>query len=140
LLGYSVAAAGLTMMIASFAGSIGPILILWIIGGFGNAVGSVAYESLLQERTPDELRGRVIGSSESVLDGAFLVGLLLAGQIGNAMSPRSAYLLCGISFVMVAALSHGLLGRRAPVRPEAEPLTLEPDAQGPRGGAVMETA
>ena len=95
----------------------------------------VSYQTLLQERTPDALRGRVVAASEGVLDASLIAGALLAGWLGSAAGGRGAFAVSGLVFLASAALSAKLLGRgrRVPAstvedRPEeaAAPLAYAP--------------
>ena len=89
LLTVSIALVGLAILAASRATALTPLLVFWLCAGAGNALGTVAYETLLQEHTPDAYRGRVIAASEAVIDAAFLVGGAVAGALaGRARRPR----------------------------------------------------
>lgn len=113
VLGGSVAAVGLAVLAASRAASVSPVVVAWLVAGSANAVGTVAYETLLQERTPDRLRGRVIAASEAVLDGAYLTGVLAAGAMGTALGVRGAFAASGLLLLVTALSSRALLGRAA---------------------------
>jgi DHA3 family macrolide efflux protein-like MFS transporter len=114
LLGVSAAIVGLCVLAASQAGSLPPVLLLWLGAGAANALGTVSYESLLQERTPDAFRGRVMAASEAVLDGTFLAGVSAAGWLGTSLGIRGAYAISGGAFLLTAVVSQILL---APPRP-----------------------
>jgi MFS family permease len=109
LLGISAAVVGLCVLTASRAAALPPVLFLWLLAGTANAVGTVSYESLLQERTPDSLRGRVMAASEAVLDGTFLVGVSIAGWLGEAAGIRGAFAVSGAVFLATALLSRVLI-------------------------------
>ncbi|HEV8681838.1 MAG TPA: MFS transporter [Actinomycetota bacterium] len=109
LLGVSAGAVGLCVLAASRATSLPPVLLLWLASGAANALGTVSYESLLQERTPDALRGRVMAASEAVLDGTFLAGVSAAGWLGTSLGIRGAYAISGAAFLLTAVLSQMLL-------------------------------
>jgi MFS family permease len=109
LLGVSAGAVGLCVVAASRATSMPPVLLLWLASGAANALGTVSYESLLQERTPDALRGRVMAASEAVLDGTFLAGVSAAGWLGTSFGIRGAYAVSGAAFLLTAVLSQMLL-------------------------------
>jgi MFS family permease len=112
LLWAGVAAVGIAVVAASQVESLTPVLVLWLIAGMGNALGTVCYESLLQERTPDAVRGRVLAASEAVLDAAFLGGVGLAAWLGSELGPRGAVTVAGTVFLVAALLSRVLLERR----------------------------
>jgi predicted MFS family arabinose efflux permease len=124
LLALSFGLVGLALTIASQAGSLAPVLLLFLLAGFANAVGYIAYESLLQERTPDRVRGRVLAATESVLDAALLVGSLGAGALGAALGARGIFLLSGVLFFVTSGIAWAMLLRRG-VEPAAG-LVFEP--------------
>ena len=116
LLALSLMAVGGAVLATSQANSLNPVLGLWLVAGLGNAVAVISYQSLLQERTPDRLRGRVVAASEAVLDSALIVGALIAGSLGAALGVRGAFAVSGAVFLITALLARTLIGdrRRAP--------------------------
>jgi len=104
---------GAAVLLSSQAGSLNPVLGLWLLAGVGNAVAVISYNSLLQERTPDNFRGRVVAASEAVLDASLIVGALLAGSLGAMLGARGAFALSGAGFLLAAALARALLVARA---------------------------
>jgi MFS family permease len=110
----SITLVGTAVLVASQQRVLSPVLLLWFLAGIGNGAGTVAYESLLQERVPDSLRGRVLAASEAVLDGAFLVGAFAAGLIGDRLGVRAAFAGSGILFLLAALLTHMILRHPAP--------------------------
>jgi MFS family permease len=116
----AIAVVGLAVIGASRASILSTVLLLWLVSGFANGVGSVAYISLLQERTPDALRGRVMGASEAVLQGALLAGASMSGWFGTHLGIRATYAISGFMFVGTALLCRALLGA-APRRDQRGP-------------------
>jgi MFS family permease len=123
LLGVSAGVVGLCVLAASRAVSLQPVLLLWLAAGAANALGTVSYESLLQERTPDAFRGRVMAASEAVLDGAFLAGVSTAGWLGTSLGIRGAYAVSGAAFLLTAMVSRVLLA--PPRKGRGSELTLQ---------------
>lgn len=103
----SVAIVGVAVLAASQAQVLSPVLVFWLFAGAGNAVGTVAYESLLQERTPDALRGRIIAAVEACVHVSFLIGALFASGLASAVGIRGSYIVSGL-LLLVAAM----VGRR----------------------------
>lgn len=112
VLSSSIAVVGVCILIASQAHSLNTVLCLWLIGGIGNALGTVSYESLLQEHTPDAFRGRVLAASEAVLHSAFLFGALLAGTVSGVIGVRGVYAASGVLFLAAAGTCYALLVQR----------------------------
>jgi predicted MFS family arabinose efflux permease len=128
----SIVLVGIAVLVASQQRTLSPVLLLWFVAGMGNGAGTVAYESLLQERVPDSLRGRVLSASEAILDSAFLIGAFAAGVVGDRLGVRAAFAGSGILFLSAALLTHVILKRqshgpdefiRVPDAAEEEPVT-----------------
>jgi predicted MFS family arabinose efflux permease len=120
LLPAGMIAIGSCVVLASTATSLFPVLLLWLVAGSGNALVTVSYESLLQQTTPDNLRGRVVAGSEAVLDSAIIGGALLAGWLGSAYGVRNAYLAAGVMMIAVGIFARFLLlpvGRKERAEP-----------------------
>ena len=134
LLTLSTLAAGGCIVLAAGSSSIAPVLVLWIVAGIANTLGTVAYETLVQEQTPDAVRGRVFAALEATIQGGYIAGLgvaALAGTIFRDSSPRNGLAVAGLIFVAAGVASWRLLGearRPAPATP----------AFGVRGVKVLE--
>ncbi len=111
LFGVSIAMVGMAVLVASQQRLLSPVLLLWFVAGVGNGGGTVLYESLLQERVPDSIRGRVIAASEAVLDASFLAGAFLAGLVGDHLGIRAAFVVSGGLFLFAALLTRLTIGR-----------------------------
>ena len=109
LLGVAIGAVGLVVMIASQVDALSAACLLWVLSGFVNAIGNFAYNSVLQERTPDGVRGRVMGAAEGVMSGTYLVGAAVTGWLGAQVGIRFVYALSGLIFIGIAAASRVLL-------------------------------
>jgi MFS family permease len=109
LFGLSIAVVGLAVVAASQQRALSPVLVLWLLAGIGNGMGTVSYESLLQERVPDAYRGRVMAASEAILDTAFLVGAVVAGYLADRVGIRTAFALSGAMFLAAALLTRVML-------------------------------
>jgi MFS family permease len=120
LLWVSILLVGGSVMLASRAPTLTPVLLLWLIAGAGNALGTIAYETLLQQETPNELRGRVFAASEGVLNVCYLVGVGVAGGLGALVGIRWGFTVAGVVFIFAALMSRKLL---------IPPLELGPDAR-----------
>lgn len=129
LLASAIAVVGLAVIAASQVALLSTLLLLWLVCGFANGVGSVAYHSLLQERTHDAVRGRVMATSEAVFQGALLAGASTAGWFGTHLGVRTTYALSGVMFVGTALLCRALLGA-APLRDPAAPKASEAARRG----------
>lgn len=119
LMGAGLAAMGVASVAASQAGGTSALCLLWLLGGWGNALLTVAYDTLLQERTPDALRGRVVAANEAVLDAALVAGLAIAGVSAAAFGTRGVFAGSGVLLLVAAALVPLML-RARPARADAD--------------------
>lgn len=128
MLTVSIAVVGFAVLGASQVQVLSSLLCLWLLAGSGNAIGTIAYQSLLQQRTPDELRGRTMAASEMVLDLAYLAGVSCAGWLGSHLGLRFALGISGSIFLTAALTSHLVLGGgvrgRRPVTPTPAPTVV----------------
>ena len=136
-----VGVVGVCVMASAFAHLFNPVLAFWAVAGLANAVAVISYQSLLQERTPDHLRGRVVAASESVLDASLIIGALTAGSIGAIAGIRGAFAISGAIFIGTALLARVMLGQGQPVSQPAQqvsqPAAKEPEpAEAPAAGLV----
>jgi MFS family permease len=128
----SIALVGTAVLVASQQRMLSAVLLLWLVAGIGNGAGTVVYETLLQERVPDSLRGRVLAASEAVLDTAFLFGVFAAGLVGDRLGIRAAFAVSGCLFLSAALLTHVIMRR---------PITLPDQPEdGPQPADLPETA
>jgi MFS family permease len=95
--------------------SVLPVAALWLVAGAATGVANVAYETLLQERTPDGLRGRAFATTEAVQDLMYLAGALAIAAIGVGGS----FAPLGVAFVGVGLVTLGLLVPPAATEPTA---------------------
>jgi MFS transporter, DHA3 family, macrolide efflux protein len=109
ILSVAIGAVGAAVLSASLQSDLPAVLLLWLVAGVGNGAGTVAYESLLQERVPDEIRGRVMAGAGAILDGSFLVGVMMAGFLGSSLGIRGALAASGLLFVSGAVAAGRLV-------------------------------
>lgn len=102
-------------------------LVLFWMAMFGVCDGptQVAEQNLLQRRTPDVVRSRVMGAWEAVNHGALVVALALGGVVVPWLGPQGAYAFGGVTGLIGTAILLPLL-RRLPERRGSE----RPDASG----------
>lgn len=112
LLWVGILVVGGCLIATSRAVSVVPVVMLYLFAGAGNGIGSVCYETLLQEHTPDQLRGRVLAACDAVFDGALLAGYALTGLLDHRFGPRAMFAVAGGVFVGAAVLSRMLIGAR----------------------------
>jgi MFS family permease len=128
---------GLSILAASQSRALGPVAVLWLVAGTGNALGSVAYETLLQQRTRDDLRGRVFGVADAVLDTTYLVGALVAVVVSETLGLRAGIAVGGGTAAVAAAYGVSVLVRR---RDERAAATAEPEAPDEEAGGRQPAA
>jgi len=83
-----------------------------VLGGIGNGIQWVAVVSAVQELTPQDMQGRVMGVLESVGAAMPGVGFVLGGFIAASWSPRATFLVAGLGVIAIVAASTLLLGRK----------------------------
>ncbi len=121
LLWIAIAVVGAAVLMTSRLSALGWILALSLFGGTANAIGSIAQETLLQETTPDAVRGRVFAAADALTDSSVLLGAVAGGALGALIGVRGALGACGALLLLAALVARSLLlaHRTSPARPEA---------------------
>jgi hypothetical protein len=99
-----LAAGGLTAVVLQGLGIAGGALatVVWIaligfsLGGVAHGVKNVLLRTLIHERAPEALRGRVFAAYNGARNGAELGALVLGGIIVGALGARPALLVAGL--------------------------------------------
>ena len=104
------------VVLAAWSPILAPVAVLWIFGGIGNTTGTVAYEVILQERTEDAVRGRVMAALEASVQAGLLCGVgiaALADMVFRGHDPaRFGLTLAGVLFGVAGLASYLLIQRR----------------------------
>ncbi len=89
-----------------------PIILLMFMVSFADAFNTVAGQTLVQARTPDEVRGRTWAALGGLGMAANTVAFMSAGFLVNFLGPRAVYALGAgaavLSFPFLGALSRNL--------------------------------
>lgn len=87
---------------------------LWILAlafvvteGICEGFASVAEQGLLQRRTPDDVRSRVVGAVEAATLIALAISFAIGGQIVDVVGPRAAYYIGGVTTLIAALIMAG---------------------------------
>lgn len=84
-------------------------LALVISEGICEGFASVAEQGILQRRTPDEVRSRVVGALEAATLIALAISFAVGGQLVDVVGPRAAYYIGGVTTVLAAFIMAGAL-------------------------------
>jgi MFS family permease len=88
--------------------ALAPVLLvamgLTLFAGTGEGFGGVAENGIIQRRTPDAVRSRVIAASEAAVFLAFAVSFVFAGPVVEVIGARGAYVIAGVSCLFAAGV------------------------------------
>jgi MFS family permease len=104
------------VLAAAGAGSAGWMIPLWIAGGVCNGGINVFVTVLVAGRAPAESRGRAFAAIGAAVQGAGMLGLIVAGPLVDHFEPRPLVAAAGIAGLL-AALACLPMVRREPVTP-----------------------
>jgi MFS family permease len=86
------------------------IAVAWVcVFGIADGPTLVVEQNLLQRRTPDVVRSRVMGGFETIMHGGLSFSLLLGAAVVPALGPKGAYAVAGAMALVGAALLLPLL-------------------------------
>lgn len=93
------------------------LVLVWVaLFGLADGPTQVAEQNLLQRRTPDAVRSRVMGAWEAANHVSLVIAFLIGGAVVPVIGPKAAYLLGGVTGLIGTALLVPLL-RWLPRRP-----------------------
>lgn len=102
-----------TLAFTGFAVFLSPwfwLVLVWVaLFGLADGPTQVAEQNLLQRRTPDVVRSRVMGAWEAANHVSLVVAFLIGGAVVPVIGPKAAYLLGGVTGLMGTALLVPLL-------------------------------
>jgi len=116
-----VVVVGVGLGFVSLAGAFVVACALTLLAGLGEGASDVAENGIIQRRTPDAVRASVVGVSEALVLGAFALSFAFAGPLVEAIGPRGAYAIAGVSCLAAAGVLAMVLkdmGRPAPFSQE----------------------
>ena len=87
--------------------------------GLAYAMVNAPAQTLLQERSPPEMRGRLFSAQMMLANGVSMLALLLVGGVADAAGVRQGLFLLGGGLFMIT-LASLWLGRRGPTSPPPE--------------------
>jgi len=94
------------LALTALAGSYALCLLGVLIAGFGDGLGLVAEEGILQRSVPDALLGRVAAAYEATLTLASVAALAPAGLLVASLGPHPAYaaaaVICAVATLAVS--------------------------------------
>lgn len=95
----------LALLPANYAGLL-PLMLLWLVAGFGQSLINLSVQALIADRTPNHLQGRVYGAHFAWSHLWWAGGYPLAGWLGNMWADRSFFFgsLVGLGLLSIVQL------------------------------------
>ena len=87
------------------------VLVANVTWGVGDALAVVVEQGIIQRRTPEALRARVVAANDALVHAALVVGFLLASPAMDAVGPQATYAVGGIAALLAGVLSLSVVGR-----------------------------
>lgn len=111
-----------------------PIFVLIVLVGFPAAAMNAGYTTLLQTHTPDRFRGRVFGAIGTGQGVAMVLGIIVAGTLGDVVGIIAVLSLQGVIHMVAGPLVLARLNPdsgAADAVPSAVPVALVAEETGP---------
>ena len=100
LVGLSLLLMGLVCALVAAAAGVWTVLLLvplWVVAGLGNGGLNVCTNLVIAHRVPAEARGRAFATMGSAVQGAGMIGFLVAGPLVDRFEPRALVLAAGLA-------------------------------------------
>jgi MFS family permease len=110
--------------IGNLVSLLGIVVVLALASGIGYAFVAVPAQTQLQEELPEEIRGRVFGVLNMLVNIASFLPIILVGWIADTIGPDTVLLACGI--LVLAAGARSMIAAPPLVPATAVPSHLEP--------------
>ncbi|HLO04613.1 MAG TPA: MFS transporter [Symbiobacteriaceae bacterium] len=98
------AVAGLFEVASALVPRATPALVLLVGSAFATGLGLVIMRLLLRSLVPPEMQGRAFGLYGSAANAAYPLGALMAGLLGDWLSPVAVAAACGVGFFLTAVV------------------------------------
>ena len=80
------------------------VLVFGLMMGASDGITMVAEQGIMQRRTPDAVRSRVLAAFDAVLSLGLAFAYILAGPVLAAIGPQKIYLLGGVAALIATAV------------------------------------
>jgi MFS family permease len=90
------------------------------VWGLGDALTVVAEQGIMQRRTPDAVRSRVVAANESLVHVALMAGFLAAGPVLAAVGAQATYAIGGVAAQLAGVLANTVRRQAMPAPGEHE--------------------
>ena len=99
-----MAVMGLGLLPAGVSPWFAPVVAGMLVGGFGCALMEVAEKSLVQRRSPDGIRSRVVAAGDALATVGLGLSFAIGGPLVEGLGPHAAYLLSAAACVVSVAI------------------------------------
>jgi len=89
-----------------------PVILAMFVAGGADSIVDTAAETLIQRRSPDAVRSRVVAAVDGCILTAFAASFLFAGLLVAALGPKAAYAIAGLGCGVAGVLMLPVLGER----------------------------
>ncbi len=104
---------GPTLLLMTAAGSLGPVIVLYLVQGFVSPATNPLIDQILLELAPSERQGAVSSWRNAATDGSGAGGAAVGGMVLDGASFGALFVLAGIvALVAAPLLIYGLMRRR----------------------------
>jgi len=94
----------------------------FIVGGVGNGMLTVATQTVIVRRSPEHVRGRVLGVTTASINAALVGAFVAGGALVNQVGPRATVIGCGLAAAAVGAAFAAVIRPSRARTPDTVPL------------------
>jgi MFS family permease len=117
----NLAVVGVIVAAVATVTNIWPLFVLLFVLGLVMTPLQAAISTILQTAVEDNMRGRVAGALDTLVQSATLLSMAFAGIFGDLMGIRETFVLGGMVVVLSAVAAGRVFGKPGAIKPPLEP-------------------
>ena len=114
------------------------VVLLFIVGGLGNAFLNLALVLIVQRCTPHQLQGRTLAATEALGNTALGVSFLAGGLLLSPLDPRGVFILGGVLGCAAVVVTLRTPRQPMPERPDEQPAAAETITDSDNRGRTLQ--
>jgi len=97
---------GAAIMSLGFYASVALAAVLLFLAGVGLIAISIPATTTIQQASPEEIRGRIMGALMTVINGSVVISMGIAGYLGDTLKVQNVFIIVGVVLLVFSIVSY----------------------------------